>query len=128
MPKSNALRKDTPNLDPRPPAPTAATEQAHEIERLIHEPVRLAMVSALVANDSLSFSELKKLLSITDGNLAVHARKLEDAAYVTCKKSFVGRKPQSLYRLTSKGRSAFEKYVNHMESIVSAMRTSIEKA
>jgi DNA-binding MarR family transcriptional regulator len=129
MPKSNALRKDTPpNLEVRPPAPTAATEQAHEIERLIHEPVRLAIVSALVANESLSFSDLKKLLSITDGNLAVHARKLEDAAYVSCTKGFVGRKPQTLYKLTAKGRAAFEKYVDHMESIVSAMRTSIDKS
>jgi len=129
MSKSNALRKETPAPaapEVRHAAPTAATEHAHEIERLIHEPVRLAIVSALVANDAVSFSELKKLLQITDGNLAVHARKLEEAEYITCSKSFVGRKPQSLYALTALGRAAFEKYVSHMESIVAAMRTSID--
>jgi DNA-binding MarR family transcriptional regulator len=125
MPKSNALRKDAP-LE-HLPASTPAIEKAHDLERLIHEPVRLALVSALAANDSLTFSQIKALLNITDGNLSVHARKLEDAEYISCKKGFAGRMPQSLYKLTAKGRQAFEKYVDHMESIVSAMRTSIEK-
>lgn len=125
MSKSNALRKEHPH-DPMP-ASTPAVERAHDLERLIHEPVRLALVSALAANESLTFSQIKALLGITDGNLSVHARKLEDAEYISCKKGFAGRMPQSVYKLTAKGRAAFEKYVDHMESIVSAMRTSIEK-
>lgn len=124
MSRSNALRKDT--APARVPASSPAIEKSHDLERLIHEPVRLAMVSALAANESLTFSELKGLLEITDGNLSVHARKLEDAEYVSCKKGFSGRMPQSVYRLTAKGRAAFEKYVDHMESIVAAMRTSID--
>jgi DNA-binding MarR family transcriptional regulator len=125
MPKSNALRKEA--VFEHAPASTPAVEKAHDLERLIHEPVRLALVSALAANDSLTFSQIKALLNITDGNLSVHARKLEDAEYISCKKGFAGRMPQSVYRLTAKGRVAFEKYVDHMESIVAAMRTSIEK-
>lgn len=128
MSKSNALRKDAAReLPPRVPATSPAIERSHELERLIHEPVRLALVSALAANESLTFSQLKALLEITDGNLSVHARKLEDADYVSCKKGFSGRMPQSVYRLTTKGRAAFEKYVDHMESIVAAMRISIDK-
>lgn len=89
-----------------------------ELDRIIHERMRLAIVSALAANDTLSFGELKGLLGTTDGNLSVHARKLEEAGYVACKKSFEGRMPKTEYRLTQEGKRAFEKYVDHLEALV----------
>jgi len=92
------------------------------LDRLIHERMRLGIVSSLAANRSLTFNELKKLLKTTDGNLSVHARKLEDANYVSCTKSFQGRMPQTEYRLTETGRRALEKYLNHMEALIQAMR------
>lgn len=94
------------------------------LDRLIHERLRLAIVSALAVNDSLSFSELKALLDTTDGNLSVHARKLEDAGYIACTKSFDGRTPRTEYRITRAGRRALEKYLNHMESLIKAVRKS----
>lgn len=93
-----------------------------DLDRLIHERMRLGIVSALAANDSLTFNELKKLLDTTDGNLSVHARKLEEANYITCEKSFQGRMPKTEYRLTELGRRALEKYLNHMEALIQAMR------
>jgi len=95
-----------------------------DFDRLIHERIRLAIVSALAANPShsLTFNELKSLLQTTDGNLSVHARKLEEAGYVSCSKSFEGRMPRTEYRLTAAGRKAFEKYIDHMEALVRAMR------
>jgi DNA-binding HxlR family transcriptional regulator len=93
-----------------------------ELDRLIHERLRLGIVSALAANESLTFNELKKLLETTDGNLSVHARKLEDAEYVVCAKSFEGRVPRTEYRLTAAGRRALEKYVAHMEAILKAVK------
>src|SRR5215831_9320200 len=95
-----------------------------ELDRIIHERMRLAIVSALAANDALSFGELKSLLGTTDGNLSVHARKLEDAGYLACRKSFEGRMPKTEYRLTPEGRRAFEKYVNHLEALVGRSRKS----
>lgn len=92
------------------------------LDRIIHERMRLGIVSALAVNDSLTFNELKKLLQTTDGNLSVHARKLEEAEYVECTKSFAGRMPKTEYRLTAAGRSAFERYLNHMEALIHAMR------
>jgi DNA-binding HxlR family transcriptional regulator len=92
------------------------------LERLIHERLRLGIVSALAVNESLTFNELKRLMQTTDGNLSVHARKLEDAAYVTCTKSFEGRVPRSEYRLTAAGRRALERYLNHMEALIRATR------
>jgi DNA-binding MarR family transcriptional regulator len=92
------------------------------LDRLIHEKLRLGIISALAAAPSLTFSELKKLLETTDGNLSVHARKLEEAGYVECLKSFEGRVPKSEYRLTSTGRKALERYLDHMEALVHAMR------
>ena len=92
---------------------------------MIHERVRLGILSALAANATMTFSELKALLEITDGNLSVHARKLEEAGYVECKKSFENRLPRTEYQLTSAGREAFEKYLAHMEAIVDAMKTSL---
>jgi DNA-binding HxlR family transcriptional regulator len=93
-----------------------------ELDRLIHERLRLGIVSALAANDRLSFNDLKRLLRTTDGNLSVHARKLEEAQYIACEKSFDGRMPRTEYRLTQAGRRAFEKYLAHMESIIKAVR------
>jgi len=93
-----------------------------ELDRLIHERVRLGIVSALAVNDSLSFNELKALLKTTDGNLSVHARKLEDASYVTCTKSFEGRIPKTEYRLTGAGRRALEQYLDHMEALIRVTR------
>ena len=99
-----------------------AAEKAPELDGLIHERMRLGIVSALAANESLTFSELKELLKTTDGNVSVHARKLEDADYISCAKSFVGRMPKTEYRLTDKGRRALEKYLNHMEALIRAAR------
>ena len=102
-----------------PPRPRALPE----LDRVIHERMRLAIVSALAANESLSFNELKAMLGTSDGNLSVHARKLEDAGYIACAKSFAGRMPRTVYRLTSEGRKAFERYVNHLEALVRGARS-----
>src|SRR5919108_6296662 len=93
-----------------------------ELDRLIHERMRLAIVSALAVNQSLSFNELKRLLETTDGNLSVHARKLEEAKYIVCTKSFEGRVPRTEYRLSAAGRHALERYLNHMEALIHATR------
>jgi DNA-binding HxlR family transcriptional regulator len=95
---------------------------AANLDRLIHERTRLAIVSALAVNASLTFNELKQLLHATDGNLSVHARKLEDAGYVACTKSFAGRLPKTEYRLSAAGRRALEKYLDHMEALIRATR------
>jgi DNA-binding transcriptional ArsR family regulator len=95
---------------------------ATNLDRLIHERTRLAIVSALAVNKSLTFSELKQLLRATDGNLSVHARKLEDAGYVSCSKSFDGRMPKTEYALSAAGRRALEKYLSHMEALIHATR------
>ena len=95
---------------------------AAELDRLIHERLRLGIVSALAGNASLTFNELKEILKTTDGNLSVHARKLEDAAYITCEKSFDGRTPKTEFRLTDKGRGALTRYLDHMESIIRTAR------
>ena len=94
----------------------------HALDRLIHERLRLGIVSALAVNDSLSFSDLKKLMKTTDGNLSVHARKLEEADYIACTKSFEGRMPKTEYRLTASGRRALERYLDHMEALIRATR------
>ena len=93
-----------------------------DLDRLIHERIRLGIVSALAVNRSLTFNELKALLRTTDGNLSVHARKLEEAAYINCTKMFDGRLPKTKYRLTAAGRRAFERYLDHMESLIRAAR------
>ncbi len=93
-----------------------------ELDRLIHERVRLAIVSALAVNPSLSFNELKRLLETTDGNLSVHARKLEEAHYIVCTKSFSGRVPRTEYRLSAAGRRALERYLDHMEALIQSTR------
>jgi DNA-binding HxlR family transcriptional regulator len=94
-----------------------------DLDRLIHERIRLGIVSALAADSALSFNDLKRLLRTTDGNLSVHARKLEDAGYIACTKSFEGRVPRTEYTLTGAGRRALEKYLNHMEALIHAMRS-----
>lgn len=111
--KANALR-----IVDNTPVP----QKAVNLDQLIHERVRLGIVSALAATKTLSFGELKEILALTDGNLSIHARKLEDAGYISCRKYFLGRRPQTEYELTSTGRKAFEKYVNHMEALIRAMK------
>jgi DNA-binding HxlR family transcriptional regulator len=96
--------------------------QPADLDRLIHERQRLGIVSALAVNETLSFNELKALMQTTDGNLSVHARKLEDAGYITCRKSFEGRVPRTEYALTTTGRRALERYLDHMEAIIKATR------
>ena len=91
---------------------------APALDRLIHERLRLGIVSALAANESLTFNDLKSLMNITDGNLSVHARKLEEAGYITCTKSFEGRLPKTEYKVTATGRRALDSYLNHMETLI----------
>ena len=100
----------------------AAEDGAPELDRLIHERVRLGIVSALAVTTSLSFNELKGMLGLTDGNLSVHARKLEEAGYVECTKSFEGRTPRTEFSLTASGRTALSAYLNHMEALIQAVR------
>ena len=101
---------------------TKEKSAAPNLDRLIHERLRLGIISALAANESLTFSDLKKLMNTTDGNLSVHARKLEEAGYISCTKFFEGRLPKTEYKLTAAGRSALEKYLSHMESMIKQMR------
>lgn len=101
---------------------TSVQQDIPQLDRLIHEKLRLGIVSALAAAPTLTFSNLKKLLDTTDGNLSVHARKLEEAGYIVCEKSFEGRVPKSEYKLTADGKKALERYLDHMEALVRAMR------
>ena len=105
-----------------PAAGAEAEEGALALDRLIHERMRLGIVSALAVNDSLTFNDLKRVMHTTDGNLSVHARKLEDAKYITCTKSFEGRVPRTEYKLTAEGRRALKRYVDHMEALIRAIR------
>src|ERR1700731_3931743 len=107
---------------PQPSAVAAPVAGTPKMDRLIHERLRLGILSALSVNESLTFNELKKLLDTTDGNLSVHARKLEEAGYVACSKSFEGRMPKTEYKLTAAGRRALERYLDHMEALIQAMR------
>lgn len=97
-------------------------ETAADLDRLIHERTRLALVSALAANNTMSFNDLKSLLQISDGNLSAHARKLEEAGYLECNKSFDGRMPRTEYRLTAAGKAALQKYIGHMEALIRAVK------
>jgi DNA-binding HxlR family transcriptional regulator len=99
-----------------------ARHPAPALDRLIHERMRLGIVSALAANESLTFNDLKSLMNTTDGNLSVHARKLEDGGYITCTKSFEGRLPKTEYKLTAAGKRAIEDYLSHMETLIQQMR------
>ena len=100
----------------------AAGRVSGDLDKVIHERMRLGIISALAANDKLSFTDLKTLLDTSDGNISVHARKLEDAGYVTVKKSFADRMPLTEYKITAAGRKALERYLDHMEALISAMR------
>lgn len=126
MARQNVVREDHSKKDSAPGkgggARLVAGKALAGLDRLIYEPIRLRIVSALAVNPSLTFNELKKLLDTTDGNLSVHARKLEDAEYIVCSKSFEGRMPKTEYRLTEHGRKALEKYLNHMEALIQAIR------
>jgi DNA-binding HxlR family transcriptional regulator len=124
--KSSTAEKEHPQRG-RETALSAVRGRAHEavpadLDRLIHERIRLGIVSALAVNRSLTFNELKALLKTTDGNLSVHARKLEEADYIVCTKSFAGRLPKTEYRLAAAGRRALERYLNHMEALIRATR------
>ncbi len=128
MAKSSAARSnDVVSGKNRSAKPVKADQSSVEnalphLDRIIHERMRLGIVSALAVNDTLTFNELKKLLRTTDGNLSVHARRLEEAQYVTCTKSFEGRMPKTEYGLTVAGRKALERYLDHMEALIHAMR------
>ncbi|HEY0375728.1 MAG TPA: transcriptional regulator [Pyrinomonadaceae bacterium] len=130
MARQNALKKEPQQRRSRAAearlksiAADAAESAPHQkFERLIHERSRLGIISALAVNDRLTFNDLKSLLKTTDGNLSVHARKLEDAGYISCTKSFEGRTPKTEYKLTRQGRSALEQYLNHMEALIKTMR------
>ena len=128
MAKSSTARAEHfPRTREREVPAAPITNQAPEplpsdLDRLIHERVRLGIVSALAVNRSLTFNELKAMLKTTDGNLSVHARKLEQADYIVCAKSFDGRLPKTEYRLTAAGRRALQRYLNHMEALIRATR------
>ncbi|MEX2153035.1 MAG: transcriptional regulator [Gemmatimonadaceae bacterium] len=127
MAKHGAVPKDGQRGEPKGPRSLRTVRGKAEdtplgLDRLIHERLRLGIVSALAVNDSLSFNDLKRLMKTTDGNLSVHARKLEEAHYVTCDKSFEGRVPRTSYALTALGRRALERYLDHMEALIRATR------
>ncbi len=125
MAKTNVLRQPAGRKTAAPSGPLGPVSGgggAPDLDRLIHERMRLGIVSALAVNEKLSFNDLKKLLDTTDGNLSVHARKLEEAGYVSCTKYFDGRMPRTDYRLTVEGRQALERYLDHMEALIRAMR------
>jgi len=117
--KQNAARKTGPAAPAEKPVGPAC---APHLDRLIHERLRLGILSALAVNESLTFNELKRLLDASDGNLSIHARKLEEAGYISCSKSFQGRMPRTDYRLSAAGRRALERYLDHMEALIQAMR------
>jgi DNA-binding MarR family transcriptional regulator len=100
----------------------SASDVSNDLDKVIHERMRLGIISALAANEKLSFTELKNLLQTTDGNISVHARKLEEAGYLTCEKSFKGRTPLTEYAITAAGRKALGSYLDHMEALIKAMK------
>lgn len=120
--RSSAARAESAPDKVVPPLTGVAGRGAAALDPVIHQRTRLAIVSALAGHDALSFTELKQSLGISDGNLSVHARKLEDAGYVACRKSFADRMPLTEYRLSSKGRRALERYLGHMEDLIEAAR------
>ena len=126
MARQSALKRKPNKPDTEKRKLRAVTHRApgtmHEIDRLIHERLRLGIISALAANESLTFNELKHLVKTSDGNLSVHARKLEDAGYVNCSKTFHGRTPKTEYKLTAAGRRALGRYLDHMEAVIGEMR------
>lgn len=124
MAKAAAAKKSA-TAEPAPRAPKVVVDAAiPDFDRVIHEKTRLAIVSALAVNPTLTFVELRAILKTTDGNVSVHARKLEEAGYLLCKKGFEGRTPRTEYSLTPAGRKALERYLNHMEALIKATRRS----
>ena len=123
----HALKRETKKIEKRPLRSVAppAPGTMHELDRLIHERLRLGIISALAVNQSLTFNELKHMVKTSDGNLSVHARKLEDAGYVNCSKTFDGRTPRTEYSLTNAGRRALERYLDHMEAVIGQMRKQV---
>ncbi|MCW5962068.1 MAG: transcriptional regulator [Pyrinomonadaceae bacterium] len=126
MTKSNLAKKQENTGETTKPTLTkvekAAENVSNELDKVIHERMRLGIISALAASEKLSFSDLKNLLNTTDGNISVHARKLEDAGYLECLKSFNGRVPLTEYKITEPGREALNRYLNHMEALINAMK------
>lgn len=124
--KNLALKKENSESEATRPkilkVEKAAENVSSELDKVIHERMRLGIISALAANETLSFKDLKSLLNTTDGNISVHARKLEDAGYLTCEKSFKNRLPLTEYRITNEGREALSRYLNHMEALINAMK------
>ena len=126
MAKQSIAKQTTPRRHVRSPQEVSDSPKsaAPNLDRLIHERLRLGIISALAANESLSFSDLKNLMNTTDGNLSVHARKLEEAGYIACTKFFEGRLPKTEYKLTASGRRALENYLSHMEKLIQQMRAN----
>jgi len=118
----NARPKSKVDRSPELARPAERSAAAERLDRVIHERVRLGIVSALAVNEALTFRELKSVLRVTDGNLSVHARKLEEANYIACTKSFENRVPKTEYSITPAGRRAFERYLDHMEALIRAAR------
>lgn len=121
--RSAARRRVEQVEEPQEHRVVAGGSDAPPLDRLIHQPVRLAIVSSLAVNESLTFADLKSLLDLTDGNLSVHARKLEEEGYLECTKGFEGRVPRTEYRLTDRGRRALGRYLDHMEAVIRAVRS-----
>lgn len=128
MARHSAAKQTTQRRQSRSTGPQEVSDNpksaAPNLDRLIHERLRLGIISALAANEALSFSDLKNLMNTTDGNLSVHARKLEDAGYIACTKFFEGRLPKTEYKLTASGRRALENYLSHMEKLIQQMRAN----
>ncbi|HET6806237.1 MAG TPA: transcriptional regulator [Frateuria sp.] len=123
MAKRSTAKAESPHRRPALVPVEGAVERTVDLDRLIHERLRLGIISALAVNDRLGFTELKGLLGSSDGNLSVHARKLEDAGYIACHKGFEGRVPRTEFRITPKGRKALEAYLNHMEALIAVTRS-----
>ena len=128
MARQSTAKQQTPRRHAKATAapqavPDSSKSAASNLDRLIHERLRLGIISALAANESMTFSDLKNLMNTTDGNLSVHARKLEDAGYIAVTKYFEGRLPKTEYKLTAAGRRALENYLSHMETLIQQMRT-----
>ena len=124
MANRSTARRIHSDVRPKPQGEVRTGEIATNLDRLLHDRMRLGIVSALAAADQMSFSDLKSSLNATDGNLSVHARKLEEAGYVACEKTFAGRTPRTEYKLTGAGRRALEKYLDHMDAIIKATRST----
>lgn len=122
--KTTQKKREAANTELKAVGADKAKHPAPNLDRMIHERMRLGIVSALAANESLTFNDLKSLMDTTDGNLSVHARKLEEGGYIACIKSFEGRLPKTEYKITAAGRRALESYVSHMETIIRQMRQS----